>query len=163
MRARPAAPGAGGARGFTLLEMVLVLVLAGILAALVAPTVSGSLESARLRAGAGEVRATFNLARTLAASAGAGRFVSFDLERGEYGIAGEERRRLLPRGIRILSLRVGNDFAESGRPPGGDGLPAVRFFPDGAADEATVVLASDGGGRLAVVVDPLTGLAEAER
>jgi len=151
------------ARGFTLLELILVLLLAGILATLVAPSVSGTLESSRLRAGAAQMRATFSLARTLSASGGRERSVIFDVDREEYGIAGESRRHDLPDGVWIRSIRVGGVLVDGDRLSREPGLPRVRFFPDGSAEEAEVVLASTGGGRLTVAVDPLTGLAEAAR
>lgn len=148
------------ARGFTLLELILVLFLAGILAALVAPSFSRTLASSRLLGGAAEVRATLALARTLSASAGRERSVHFELESGEYAIEGERRHRHLPDGVRFQSIRIGDALAESGLPPVDPG-PRVRFFPDGSAEETEVVLTATGGGRLRVVVDPLTGLAEA--
>ncbi|HEY5765230.1 MAG TPA: prepilin-type N-terminal cleavage/methylation domain-containing protein, partial [Candidatus Deferrimicrobiaceae bacterium] len=46
-----------GSKGFTLLELIIVLFLAALVAALVAPSFSGTLESARLRSGAAEIRA----------------------------------------------------------------------------------------------------------
>lgn len=146
--------------GFTLVELILVLFLAGLLAALVAPSVSRTLESSRLLGGASEVRATLSLARTLSASAGRERSVLFDLETGEYGIAGESRRRLLPEGIRFDSIRVGDALVERGQPSREPG-PRARFFPDGGAEETEVVLTAAGGGKRRIVVDPLTGLAEA--
>ncbi len=151
------------ARGFTLLELVLVLLLAGLLTAFVVPSVSGTLESSRLRAGAAQLRATFSVARTLSASGARERSVVLDLEGGEYGIAGEARRRLLPDGIWIRSIRVGDAVVDGERVSGEPVLARVRFFPDGSAEEAEVVLASSGGGRLTVLVDPLTGMAEARR
>ena len=144
-------PAAGG---FTLLELIVVLFLAGLVAALVAPSFSGTLESARLRSGAAEVRAALTLARTLAASGSRVRAVSFDAERGEYAVVGEARTYLLPEGIRIASARVGTGDAVSE-------LFRVRFFPDGSAEEAEIVVASSVGGRLRVTVDPLTGIVEA--
>ncbi len=149
--------------GFTLLEMVLVLLLAGLLTALVVPSVSGMIESSRLRVGAAEVRATVTLARTLSASGGRERAVVFDVDRVEYGIAGEGRRRVLPDGVWIRSIRVGDVLVDGDRLSAEPGVPRVRFFPDGSAEEAEVVLASTGGGQLTVKVDPLTGLAEARR
>lgn len=143
---------AGG--GFTLLELIVVLVLAGIFASLVLPSLFGTLESGRLRAGAAEVRATCTLARTLAASGGRERAVTFHLDRGAYGVEGEGRERVLPEGVAIASARAGSETVEQGD-------VRVRFFPDGSAEEAEIVLASQGGGRLRVTVDPLTGIAEA--
>lgn len=145
------APGRGE-RGYTLLELVVVLVLAGLLMSVVIPSVSGTLESSRLRSGAAEVRATFNLARTLAASGGRERVVTFHLDRGAYDVGGEER--LVPDGVSIAAARAGTEAVEQGE-------LRVRFFPDGSAEEAEVVLTSRGGGRLRVTVDPLTGIAEA--
>ncbi len=150
-------------RGFTLLELVLVLLLAGLLAALVMPSVSGTLESSRLRSGAAQIRATFALARTLSASDARERSVVFDVDRVQYEIAGEGRRRILPDGIWIRSIRVGDIAVDGDRLSASPGLPRVRFFPDGSAEDAEIVLTSAGGGRLAVAVDSLTGLAEARR
>ncbi len=151
---------AANERGFTLLELVVVLFLAAALAALVVPSFSGTLESARLRAGAAEVRATLSLARALSAAQARERSVSFDLETGEYGVAGESARRL-PEGIRLRSVRVGDRVVDGERAIGDKAAARVRFFPDGSAEETEVALTSVGGGALRVVVDPLTGLAEA--
>ncbi len=143
-----------GRSGFTLLELIVVLFLAGLVAALVFPSFSGTIDSSRLRSGAAEVRAALTLARTLAASGSRLRAVSFDVEHGEYAVDGHERRFLLPEGIRIESARVGTVAVDQR-------IVSVRFFPDGSAEEAEIVLASAGGGRLRVAIDPLTGIAEA--
>jgi len=143
-------PGEGG---FSLFELIVVLALAGIFVVLVLPSFSGTLESARLRAGAADIRTTLSRARTLAAFEGRERTVSFDLERGVYGIPGENEMRL-PEGIRVLAARVGETTTE-------DGSARVRFYPDGSAEEAELIVVSESGGRLRVTVDPLTGIAEA--
>ncbi|MDH3237376.1 MAG: prepilin-type N-terminal cleavage/methylation domain-containing protein [Deltaproteobacteria bacterium] len=140
--------------GFTLLELIVVLVLAGLVAALVAPSFSGTLESARLRSGAAEVRSVLTLARTLAASGSKVRAVSFDVEKGEFAVLGEARRYLLPEGVRIESARVGGAVVE-------EETFRVRFFPDGSAEEAEIVVSSASGGGIRVTVEPLTGIAEA--
>jgi general secretion pathway protein H len=145
---------ARGRDGFSLLEMILVLAIAGLLAALVLPSLPGALESARLRGSAGEVRATFTLARTLAVSEARNRSVAFDQERGEFGIEGDTRKGLLPEGIRMAAVRPGDAAEERG-------IVRVRFYPDGSADEAVVALSSSGGGVLRVSVDPLSGMAAA--
>jgi type II secretion system protein H len=137
--------------GFSLLELLLVLALAGLLAAVVIPSLPGAVESARLRGSAGEVRAVLTLARTLAVSEARSRLVAFDLDRGEYGIDADSRKWLLPEGIRLATVRLGD--ADKG-----SGVVRVRFYPDGSADDAEIALSSAGGGKRKVTVDPLTGI-----
>ncbi len=141
----------GRRRGFSLLELILVLAIAGLLAAVVIPSLPGALESARLRGTAGELRAVLTLARTLAVSEARSRTVIFDFARGEYGFDADERRWLMPAGIRLAAVRLGDDDKENG-------VVRVRFYPDGSADETEVALSSSGGGRIRVSVDPLTGI-----
>jgi type II secretion system protein H len=138
-------------RGFSLLELILVLAIAGLLAAVVIPSLPGALESARLKGTAGEVRAVFTLARTLAVSESRSRTVIFDFARGEYGFDAEERKWIMPEGIRLAAVRLGDADKENG-------VVRVRFYPDGSADETEVALSSSGGGRIRVSVDPLTGI-----
>jgi type II secretion system protein H len=138
-------------RGFSLLELLLVIAIAGLMAAVAIPSLPGALESARLRGSAGEVRATLTLARTLAVSEARNRSVAFDLDQGEYGIVGDARKWFLPEGIRLAAFRPGESEAERG-------VVRVRFYPDGSADEAEVSISSSGGGRMRIRVDPLTGI-----
>ncbi len=139
------------ARGFSLLELLMVLAIAALVAAVTIPSLPGALDSARLRGSAGEVRAALNLARTLAVSDARNRSVSFDLESGRYVIEGDAREWLLPEKVRLASVRLGDAAADRG-------VVRVRFYPDGSADEAEVALSLPEGGRLLIRVDPLTGL-----
>jgi general secretion pathway protein H len=146
------APGKTSRRGgFSLLELILVIAVLSMLAAVVIPSLPGALESARLRGCAGEVRATLTLARTLAVSESRGRSVSFDLDSGEYGVDGDARKWLLPDGILLAAVRLGDAAAERG-------VVRIRFRPDGSADEAQIAISSSGGGTIRVDVDPLTGM-----
>jgi type II secretion system protein H len=140
-------------RGFSLLEMVMVLAVAALIAAVVIPSLPGAIESARLRGSAEEVRAVFTLARSLAVSEARSRSVVFDFARGEYGIDGDARKGLLPEGIRLTAVRMGDASAERG-------VARVRFYPDGSADDAEVAISSSGGGSRRVLVEPLTGIAQ---
>jgi type II secretion system protein H len=140
--------------GFTLLELIVVLFLAGLVAALVVPSFSGTLDSSRLRSGAAEVRSVLTLARTLAASGSRTRTVAFDIGKGEFAVLGEARTYLLPEGVRIESARVGGAVVE-------EETFRVLFFPDGSAEATEIVVSSASGGRFRVTVEPLTGIAEA--
>lgn len=140
--------------GFTLVELIVVLAILGALAALAVPSFSRTIASARLRAGATEVRATLARARALAVLGGQVRSVVFDLDRGEYGIDNEAVLRRLPDPVRWGALRVVSDRKERGG-------ARVLFFPDGTAEEAEVAVTLEDGGRIRVTVDPLTGIVEA--
>ncbi len=140
--------------GFTLVELAVVLFIVAALAALVAPSFSRTMVSARLRASASDVRAAFAKARYLAVAAGRERSVVFDLDKEEYGLDNEAVRRGFPDPIRLGGVRLTGEAAE--------GTEAkVRFFPDGTADDAEVSVESGDGGTVRVKVDPLTGIAEA--
>lgn len=142
-------------RGFSLVELILVVAVMGLLAAVVFPYLPEALESSRFRGSAVEVRATLTLARTLAVSEARNRSVAIDLNRGEYGVEGDDRRWVLPEGVRVAAVRIGDMAAEAG-------VVRIRFYPDGSADEAEVAIVSSVGGQRRILVDPLTGMAREE-
>lgn len=138
--------------GFTLLELMVVLsILAGLLA-IVAPSLSGGLESGRMRAAASDIRATLAHARALAVGMSRIRAVTFDLDKRTFGMDNALLPRTLPETVRIVVRRPSGETT--------NGAVNVRFFPDGCAEEAEIALTSEGGGTLRVTVDPLTGIAE---
>lgn len=140
--------------GFTLLELLLVLAILALGVALVLPSLSGPLASARFRQGGAEFRAAMVQARSHAAASGRTRVVRIDLGTGEYGIPSDNVDRVLPEGVRVSAVKAAGETIERG-------VAELRFFPDGSADAAEVVLADGGGGRILLTVDPLTGLVEA--
>ena len=139
--------------GFTFVELIVVLVILAAAAALVAPSVSRTIASARLRSAASDVRTSLARGRSLAVAGAEERAVSFDLSRGEFGVDNEAVR-LLPETIRLGAVLPGEDRKEQGN-------VRVRFFPDGSGDEAEISVTAEDGGTLRVTVDPLTGLSEA--
>lgn len=141
-------------RGFTLVELVVVLAIMALGAALVLPSLSGPLSSARFRQGGAEMKAAMTQARARAAATGRTRSVRIDLDRGEYGIPSDNVGRTLPEGVRVASVSAPGITFERG-------VVDVRFFPDGSADETEVVLADAEDGRLRLRVDPMTGVVEA--
>ena len=79
--------------GFTLVELIVVLAILAGIAALVAPSFSRTVASARLRTAASDVRSTFARARALAVASARERSAVFDLSRGEFGVDNEAVRR----------------------------------------------------------------------
>ena len=139
--------------GFTLVELIVVLAILAGLAALVAPSFSRTVASARVRTAASDVRSTFARARALAVASARERSAVFDLSRGEFGVDNEAAR-LLPDTIRIEAVLPGGDRQDRGN-------VRFRFFPDGGGEAAEISVTAQDGGALRVTVDPLTGLAEA--
>jgi general secretion pathway protein H len=139
--------------GFTLVELIVVLVILAALTALVAPSFSRTIASARLRTAASDVRSTLARGRALAVAAARVRAVAIELSRGEFGVDNEAVRSL-PDSIRLGAVLRGEERQERGS-------VRVRFFPDGGGEEAEITVTAEDGGTLRVTVDPLTGLSEA--
>jgi len=139
--------------GFTFVELIVVMVILAVIAALVAPSFSRTIASARLRSAASDVRTSLARGRALAVAAAKERTVAFDLSKGEFGVDNEAVR-LLPGTIRLGAVLPGEERQERGS-------VRVRFFPDGSGDEAEISVTAEDGGTLRVTVDPLTGLSEA--
>ncbi|MCL1926514.1 MAG: prepilin-type N-terminal cleavage/methylation domain-containing protein [Syntrophorhabdaceae bacterium] len=142
-----------GRGGFSLMELLVVLFILSLFAALAAPSFSRTLLSGRMRACAAEVRATLSKARSHAIAEGRTRFVVFNLEEGTFGLDSDAVLRGFPEPIQLGSLIVAGEEVR--------GTTArVRFFPDGTAEEAEISVASGDGGMLLLRMDPLTGIVE---
>lgn len=141
------------ARGFTLLELVLVMVIIGTVLGMAAPSLRGFFLSRRTQDAAARLAALTRLARSLAVSNGLRyrlvlgddqglicltREASGGFERIGTGLA---RPIVLPEGVE-LSLQV------AGAPPGRN---YVGFFPDGRSEPAKVTLRDVKGGTAVLV------------
>jgi general secretion pathway protein H len=120
------------APGFTLLEMLAVILLIGIAAAAVAVSVTQGLASARVSAASGELAAALRATRAQAIVHGEERSFDVDTRANTYQPAGGEVVRL-PSGMRvgITSAKEDQVNASTGR---------IRFFPDGSSTGGHVTL-----------------------
>lgn len=153
--------------GFTLLELLVVLFIAGALAALVPPVVSAVVPGVKARVAALDLAATLRDARNRAVTGSQTIDVKFDFEKSTYAVAGAAANEL-PRGMAVALL----DFSGYGiedRHAAGTLREArtytLRFFADGSSNGIRARLGSESGGYV-VAVDWLLGrvtITEAER
>ncbi len=128
-----------GGRGFTLLELVVVLALATMLIALIPPLISAAIPGVELKSSARRVAAGLRLAREEAIRTGRDIAFRIDLEERSYQVEGPFRRVSLPKGL-DLKLVVAESEMENGH------MGAIRFFADGGSTGGRVILARDGAG-----------------
>lgn len=120
------------ARGFTLFEMLAVILLIGIAAAAVSIPVTQGLASARVSAASGELAASLRWTRAQSIVHGESLALEVDTSASTYHAPGKAVVRL-PKGMRvsITSAREDQANATTGR---------IRFFPDGSSTGGRVTL-----------------------
>ena len=135
--------------GFTLIELMVVLVIAGLLLTVLPPMFSAALPGVQLKGAAREVASALRFARDRAITRQRESTLTFDLESREYRVSGRERAYSLPSGLDVELFTVRSEQTD-------EDTGAIRFFPDGSSTGGRVTLA--GGERsYAVDVDWLTG------
>ena len=164
-------------RGFTLVELLLVLALAVVIAALAAPSMSGTLARVRLDAAAEEVRTAWVEARLEAMRTGEPVAFQCRLGTGQYTVSTLADATAAMGGSTEIADQVelaDDDYEDLGvitftqltlGDPAVDPTidPAVAacvvFRPDGATDDALAVVRAESGSERRIVLRGLTGAA----
>ncbi len=125
---------AARAKGFTLLEMLAVILLVGIAAAAVSISVTQGLASARVRAASSELAGALRATRAQAIVRGKEQNFDVDTRANSYRNVKQQEVRL-PKGMRvsITSAREDQPNDHTGR---------IRFFPDGSSTGGRITLQS---------------------
>jgi general secretion pathway protein H len=140
--------------GYTLLELLVVLAVLGLAAALVLPRVGTGRERVALRSAALQLAAGLRAARTEAMSGSTETAFVLDLTQRRYWADGAVKLRSLPRGVGVVTGdRAGSPIATD--------RAAVRFKPDGSASGGWIGLRSRGASA-DITVDWLTGATRIE-
>lgn len=140
----------GSRRGFTLLELIVVLVLLGAAAAVVMTSFTGGMLGIQMETASRDLVTRMRQARVDAVARQAVFRVVLggDSSQGSSYILADEygqkiRSYELPKGLSLIAE---------------DGLPmTISFYPNGRSSGGSFRLKRDGGKEIAIVVDPITG------
>jgi type II secretion system protein H len=173
--------------GFTLIELMVVMVLIGILSAMIIPEMKGTYGDALLRGSARELVNVFSIAYSRAVSLNQAHVVRIERTSGRYeierqvraqgkqtellplkdvsGSSGDLDSRITIEVHRLSEADSDNTDREASALPGnesqGEARPdAVTFYPDGTADAAEIVLRDNAGFGLRLKIDPITARVE---
>jgi general secretion pathway protein H len=135
-RARPSSSFAGRhrLRGFTLMEMLAVILLIGIAAAAVSISVTQGLASARVRAASSELAAALRATRAQAIVRGKDQVFDVDTRADTYRDV-RQQDVALPKGLRVSITSAAQDQPN-------DHTGRIRFFPDGSSTGGRITLQS---------------------
>jgi len=147
-------------QGFTLLELIVVVLVISLALALSYPALSRGSSAIRLRTTARDVLNTFRYAREKAVTEQTGMSVAVYQAKQELILTDTfgagNRKYILPRDVKIQRMTLAG--AQVMEDP-----MRVQFLPNGSADPAEVMLKSDTGSSFRVVTDPITGGARIEQ
>ncbi|TAG49429.1 MAG: type II secretion system protein GspH [Betaproteobacteria bacterium] len=119
--------------GFTLIELIAVVLIIGVIAALSPPFFSSGVTGAEHRAAARQVAQVLRFARTEAVAKRVDVGVEFDFEARTFQLADARKKSKLPEGI---ALELTTTAAETKDEKRG----SIRFYPDGGSTGGRVTL-----------------------
>lgn len=136
-------------RGFTLLEVLMVLVIAAAGFALVVRFTGAGVSGAQLKSAARSVAAGLREARGTAIATQESAAMLVDLDRRTIEVTGAAKPRALPERLELKLFTAQSEVQDERR-------GSIRFFPDGSSTGGRVTVAS-GERKFLVDVDWLTG------
>jgi general secretion pathway protein H len=151
---------AGREAGFSLLELIMVVIVIALVLTVTYPSLSRGNATLHLRTSARGVLNVLRYAREKAITEQMEMRVVADAKTRQVSMTdayGDGARSYpLPNGIAIAGVSFGGLEIR-------DEPLVIRFLPNGSAETAEIVLASDKGGFLRIVTDPITGGARVVR
>jgi len=144
--------------GFTLVEMMVVMVLIGLLAGLALPRVASSLPGFELKTSARKVVSILRYARGRAITEQEAFAVYFDPRQGAVAVlseAGTEGRPTAPGSLQAFHLPESVKLEPVGAPT--DVPATIGFFPEGGSTGGEIVLLAGSNRRMRVTVGHVTG------
>ncbi len=136
-------------RGFTLVEMLVVLAIVALVYAMTAPMLSAGFAGVQLKAAARQVASGLRKARNEAMARKDEVALTVDVEQRQFELTGDKRVYHMPEKVE-LTLFTAQSQLINGK------TGSIRFFPDGSSTGGRVTL-SRGGRKYLVDIDWLTG------
>ena len=120
-------------RGFTLLEILVVMVIASLMIALVPPLFSGAVSSTQLKGSVRDLAIVMRETRSKAIIHNAEQVVLLDLKNPRYRV-GNSKPESLPGDVKMAIQLVTGDYVEP------EAQHTLRFFPDGSTSGELITL-----------------------
>lgn len=140
--------------GYTILEVLIVLVVLAASAAIVAPRVSASRDASVLEGAGARLAAAMAVARASSISGSSPRYFILDPARRAYGADREKPLKKLAPGIAMSASGFPSEL--------GNARMHVRFNPDGTATGGAIILRKSRSA-ISISVDWLTGAVRIKR
>jgi general secretion pathway protein H len=146
-------------RGFTLLELMIVILVIALTAAVIYPSLSRGSSTLHMRACSRDVLNYFRYAREKAVTEQTSMVVLVDKENQglilSNNLGDNAKTYVMPKDVKIGCIGLsGNELTDSSM--------GIRFLPNGSSDAAVVLLKSDSGAQVRIISDALTGGARFE-
>ncbi|WP_419781838.1 type II secretion system protein [Maridesulfovibrio sp.] len=141
---------AQGRNGFTLLELIVVMVIMSIVMAVLLPRLSGQLTGSSLQAAVSDLRSIATAARFRAADTGKEHVVAINSRSRDLKLLSAGRGKIISRTPLAEKVKVGS-MVLLGKPVSGSEMKIV-FYPRGTATPARLQLVSGDQERLNVFV-----------
>ena len=125
-----------GQRGFTLVELLVVLVIAALALALVGTSISRSISGAEMRNAARKVAASLRYTRTQAILTKSEQVFLVDTEKRSFQAANREAEQL-PEGLNVELNTARSELTS-------EAAGGIRFYPDGGSTGGNVRLEANG-------------------
>ncbi len=145
--------------GFTLVELVIVIMILGIMAAVAVPRYADALSKHRVDAAARRIEADLELARRRAKITSTSQSVQFDAGASRYLLPGVPSRDHPASAYQVDLAKPPYSASIASADFGGDA--EIRFNGYGYPDSAATIVVRSGKHQRTIVVDPDTGRARA--
>jgi general secretion pathway protein H len=136
-------------RGFTMLELLIVVSIMAVVAAFAMPIFGSGPSTSALRSGARELAAGLRYARSEAVAKRHDTFVALDLAGRRFKVADDPQEHQLPKDADLKLFTAQADIVN-------DTTGAIRFFPDGGSNGGRITIGA-GERKYDIDIDWLTG------